>query len=126
MTGRPAALRAFDLASTARVADSAMPPIRAEMRFLAGSAGAALKSATVPSGAWILMLPSWHALFGRVTRVAAGGRRPGGSAEEFVALASGGLHWSFWGVMSLARVSGRRPHPGLARGVLMAAAGSGQ
>ena len=32
MTGRPAAFSAFALASTASVADSAMPPIRAETR----------------------------------------------------------------------------------------------
>src|SRR4051812_15634951 len=32
MTGRPAALRAFAFASTASVADSAIPPTRAEMR----------------------------------------------------------------------------------------------
>src|SRR5687768_5403402 len=33
MTGRPSALSAFALASTARVADSAMPPMRADTRF---------------------------------------------------------------------------------------------
>src|SRR6476659_5822450 len=68
------------------------------------------------------MLPSWHAPFGWVIRVMAAGRPSGAAGEEFVGLASGGLHWSFWGVMSLARVSGRRPHPGLARGVPLAAA----
>ncbi|MFC5043218.1 hypothetical protein [Ornithinimicrobium kibberense] len=34
MTGRPSALSALARASTARVADSAMEPIRAEMRVL--------------------------------------------------------------------------------------------
>jgi len=43
---------------------------------------------------------------------------------EFVRRAFSGLHWSFWGVLSLARVSGWWAHPGLARGVpLVAVAG---
>ena len=67
MTGSPAAFSALALASTASVADSAMPPIRAEMRRRAGGSlvvwlgsGAlcSLTPAIVPSGrlgefAWV-------------------------------------------------------------------------
>src|SRR3954462_12336439 len=48
ITGRPAALSALALASTASVADSAMPPMRAEMRGLAEERDASL------------MAPSFH------------------------------------------------------------------
>src|SRR3954469_10210374 len=41
ITGRPAALSAFALASTASVADSLMPPIRAETRAVTGADGTA-------------------------------------------------------------------------------------
>src|SRR3954469_16214042 len=49
ITGRPAALSAFALASTARVADSLIAPIRAEMREA--------------------MRPSWHCRTGGVIAV---------------------------------------------------------
>ena len=50
-------------------------------------------------------------------------RASGGVDGSTVGRRSGGLHWSFWGVLSLARVSGRWAHPGLARGVPLAASG---
>jgi len=48
-------------------------------------------------------------------------RFPALPRERFVGSARGGLHWSFWGVLSLARASGRWAHPGLAKGVPLAA-----
>src|SRR5262245_57139933 len=52
MTGRPAALSAFALASTASVADSAIPPIRAEIRRAEGrfASVAAVMRPIVPPG----------------------------------------------------------------------------
>src|SRR5690349_15753962 len=59
MTGRPAALSAFALASTASVADSAMLPMRREM--LARGAAEAPGS-TVRDGEAVccVTFPSWH------------------------------------------------------------------
>src|SRR5664279_5359701 len=82
MTGRPAALSALAFASTARVADSAIPPIRAEILGCSAervtSRGEELVGGeeTLPAGACMLMGPSWHARDGQVGRVAQSGGSP--------------------------------------------------
>ena len=62
ITGRPAALSALALASTASVADSAIPPIRAEIRRWRrrGSAGDALGSLTSASSHPVAARPGPH------------------------------------------------------------------
>src|SRR5664279_1167136 len=85
MTGRPAALSALAFASTARVADSAIPPIRAEILGCSAervtSRGEELVGGeeTLPAWACMLMGPSSHARDGQVGRVARSG---GSSASE--------------------------------------------
>src|SRR4051794_18740676 len=81
MTGRPAALRALAFASTARVADSAMEPIRAEIREVvmspsfhpgdrcrtlvppreSGSAGSTRPGATPYTRPLVVLTPACHA-----------------------------------------------------------------
>src|SRR5450631_3931632 len=129
MTGRPAALSALAFASTARVADSAIPPIRAEILGCSAervtSRGEELVGGeeTLPAWACMLMGPSSHARDGQVGRVAPSGgssasenrqvRRPVTAAghrcrspARFVRTRAGGLHWSFWGVLEPACVAG--------------------
>src|SRR3954465_14914971 len=59
MTGRPAALSAFALASTASVADSAMPPMRREIRAR-GAAAAPASTVRDWEAVCCVTLPSWH------------------------------------------------------------------
>ncbi|GAB2812775.1 hypothetical protein GCM10027176_16520 [Actinoallomurus bryophytorum] len=64
MTGRPAAFSAFALASTARVADSEIAAIRAEIRVLMDTIVAEATGGSQPDIGWARTEPDARVAFG--------------------------------------------------------------